>query len=180
MSLAARAALAVSLIVAPVLASGLVGCDQPHAPAAADPKAATPTAKTPVHVVIDLPRASFADGDVTISVWSQAELARRDRMSGCVVSWDGKTEQTICPAGVTFEASKPETFTFSAAELAHPVAFDATTIALGERYEISIGGRASDGCNSIGGDARGVLSSTTLALKDLQLAQTDMACVPAP
>ena len=50
------------------------------------------------------------------------------------------------------------------------------SIGRGEAYEIAIGGRAADGCNHAGATARGVADRDEIALADLDVFSTTMAC----
>ncbi|MCE9571812.1 MAG: hypothetical protein K8W52_01520 [Deltaproteobacteria bacterium] len=160
------------IVCASLLAlSSLAACASAPAPA---PK----VAPAPVHVTIAVAADAFAaDSEIRVAVWNEAQLALRAHAGECVVSFDGKTQTTICPPGVTYTPATPEEFTFKAADLAHPLRFEAASIKPGERYEISIGGRASDQCNHTGGSTRGVVAGDTIAIANLALATTDMACI---
>lgn len=162
-----------SALASLVAITSLAGCASTPAPA---PKVTA----APVHVTITVAADAFAsDSEVRVAVWNEAQLAARARSGACVVGYDGKTETISCPPGVTYTPSTPEELTFKAGDLAHPLQFDAASLRAGEHYEISIGGRASDGCNHTGGSTVGV-AGDTIAIADLVLATTDMACVRQP
>lgn len=109
----------------------------------------------PVRFTISLDARAFAPGStVDVDVWSQAKLIAR--------------------AGTARPA--PERFTFMVDELAHGFTIAALSVRIGEVYEIAIGGRASDGCNQAGATARGVVAAGEIALADLEIYQTTMAC----
>ena len=141
---------------------------------ASTPAPAPGVAATAVHVSLTVAADAFApDSEIRVTIWNEAQLALRARAGGCVVSFDGKTETMTCPPGVT---STPEQFTFKASDLAQPLQLDAASLRPGERYEISIGGRASDGCNHTGGTTRGVVAGDTIAVAHIGLATTEKAC----
>ena len=155
--------------------SSVVACASAPTPT---PAPAPKVAPAPVHVTIAVAAEAFAaDSEIRVAVWNEAQLALRERGGECVVRFDGQTQTTICPPGVTYTPATPEQFTFKAADLAHPLRFDAASIKPGERYEISIGGEASDRCNHTGGSTRGVVAGDTIAVANVTLATTDMACV---
>ena len=164
----ARSLAALALILAPLA----TGCAAPGASAA--------VATKPVQFRVALPATEFAPGDVQVSVWSAAELDREARSAGCVVGWDGAHETVSCPPGVRYERAAPEQFTFTTAQLAAGVVVAATSVHPGERYQLSIGGRAADGCNHAVAEARGVADGGEVTLAGLSVMTTEMACVRPP
>ncbi|MBL8623082.1 MAG: hypothetical protein JNK64_17330 [Myxococcales bacterium] len=148
-------------------------CTEPLAPSA--------QATTPVRFALSLDAHAFLPGStVSVEVWNQAALAARARSGDCVIGRSAAGEEIICPPGVTYQPPpEPERFTFTVDELAHGFAIAALSIGRGEAYEIAIGGRAADGCNHAGANARGVADRDEITLADLDVYQTTMACRPA-
>lgn len=133
-----------------------------------------------VKLEIEVPPGMFLKGQaVTVTVWSEKERAKLERSAGCAVSMDASgKESTMCPPGVTFEKAHPETFTIAYEKLGSKVVLDLKSIAVGERYDIAVGGAAADGCNHTGGGARGV-AGPTIELHDLDFTSTLLACLPS-
>lgn len=70
----------------------------------------------------------------------------------------------------------PETFSFPLGSIGDSVTFTARSLVQGEPYEISMGGLAVDGCNSVGTNLKGSLEGSTLAFHPDRWFQTEMAC----
>ena len=135
-------------------------------------------ATTPVRFALSVDARAFLPGStVEVAVWNQAALAARERSGDCIIGHSAEGEQIVCPPGVRYvPPPEPERFSFTVDELAHGFAIAALSIGRGEAYEISIGGRASDGCNHAGATARGVADRDEIALADLDVFSTTMAC----
>jgi hypothetical protein len=171
-------------LVAFALILGSAGCAptevRPRPDSTPHSSAGGPSTKGGVELEVDVPATAFEkDGKVTISVWNPKQLALLESSSDCSVSSDrsGK-EETHCPNGETYEKPSPEVFEVKASELASTIHLHASSLGVGDRYRVSIGGRANDGCNQTGGEQSGE-AAATITVRDLQLATTDMACVPA-
>jgi hypothetical protein len=135
----------------------------------------------PVTFKVQLAAEAFSDKQpITVRIWDAEQLAISDATAGCSVSYDATTgkETTSCPPGVTYKQATPETFTFTRAELAAGLTVASKTVTTGERYRVGIGGKASDDCNTAGANAEGTAAATTIELKNLDVAQTAMACLP--
>lgn len=172
------------------LSLGLAACagqETPPRDITAEPPSAVDTAaeQTPgapvaarVKLEVEIPKAHFLkDTDVTVTVWNARELALRERSGSCTVSMDRSgTETTTCPPGVTYTKPAPETFKVAYSELGSKVVLDVTSLAIGERYEVSIGGAASDGCNHTGAGSHGV-AEEKIEIGELSYASTEMACI---
>ncbi|MBK7192154.1 MAG: hypothetical protein IPH80_06685 [Myxococcales bacterium] len=145
-------------------------CTEQLAPAA--------QATTPVRFALSLDARAFMPGTtVEVEVWNEAALAARARSGDCMIGHSAAGEEIICPPGVTYQPPPtPERFTFTVDELGHGFAIAALSIGRGEAYEIAIGGRAADGCNHAGATARGVADRDEIALADLDVFSTTMAC----
>jgi hypothetical protein len=145
-------------------------CTEPLAPAA--------HATTPVRFAVSLDARAFMPGStVEVEVWNQARLAARARSGDCIIGHSAAGDEIVCPPGVTYvPPPTPERFSFTVDELAHGFAIAALSIGRGEAYEIAIGGRAADGCNHAGATARGVADRDEIALADLDVYSTTMAC----
>lgn len=130
----------------------------------------------PVTFTASLDARVYADGPIHVTVWNAEQLARREQAGACVVEADASGSRTLCPPGVTLIEPEPERFTLSAADLAGPITIRASSLRPGERYELAIGGTASDGCNAATALARGLASGATVELGTLQVMTTTMAC----
>lgn len=131
-----------------------------------------------VKVEITVPRGMFRQGkDVNVSVWNEKQMALLERNAGCVASMDASgVEKILCPTGVTYEKPTPESFTLTYDELASKVVLDLKSVAVGERYDIGIGGTAADGCNHTAAGVRGV-ATPMIELKDVSFSSTMLACL---
>ncbi|MFO0619068.1 MAG: hypothetical protein U0414_41145 [Polyangiaceae bacterium] len=147
-------------------------------PPAAPIEPGAPSPESRVKLEVEIPKSYFLkDQDVTVTIWNARELALRERFSRCYVSFDRSGKETMtCPPGVVYEEPKPETFKVTYAELGSSVILDVKSLALGERYDVSIGGSASDGCNHTAAGAQGV-AVQKIVLRDLSFSTTEMACV---
>lgn len=156
-----------------------------------------PRADAGVTITIDVDRARFAPGtEVNVSVMNQKNIESQRSAGSCMVGFsdapvnipcpdgfsctstpDRPNEITICPPGVTPRAPLPvESFTFAQASIDGAVTFTARSLVQGEPYEISIGGLAADGCNSVGATMKGTLEGATMTFHPQGWAQTEMAC----
>lgn len=135
-------------------------------------------ATTPVRFAMSLDARAFLPGStVDVEVWNAAALAARAHSGDCMIGHSAAGEEIICPPGVTYQPPpEPERIRFTVDELAHGFAIAALSIGRGEAYEISIGGRAADGCNHAGANARGVADRDEITLTDLDVYSTTMAC----
>lgn len=130
---------------------------------------------------VQLAPEAFSDKQpITVRIWDAEQLAISEASAGCSVSYNTTTgQETVnCPPGVTYRQATPETFTYTRAELAAGLTVASKTVTTGERYRVGIGGKASDDCNSAGANAEGTANATTIELKNLDVAQTAMACLP--
>lgn len=161
-----------AILTALVLSTTTFGCARSPVPAATG---------QPVRFALTVDATGFASGaEIAVDVWNRASLAARERQSSCVASSDGTGTRVECPPGVDPAATvTPERFTFTADELASGFTIAALSLKLGEPFEISIAGPASDGCNHAMASARGTVTSLDMTLAELALAQTTMACAPA-
>jgi hypothetical protein len=128
------------------------------------------------------PADAFSDREpLTVTIWDSEQLAIAESTANCTASssGDGQT-QISCPPGVTYRKPTPETQTVTRAQLAQGLTIASKTVAVGERYRFSIGGKAADDCNSAGATAEGTARAAEVTLSDLQVAQTLMACVSPP
>lgn len=131
-----------------------------------------------VKVEIDVPRGMFRQGkDVVVNVWNEKQMRILESNAGCVASMDASgTEKILCPQGVTYEKPTPETFTLAYDALASKVVLDVKSVAVGERYDIGIGGTAADGCNNTAAGVHGV-ATPTIELNNVSFHSTLLACV---
>lgn len=133
----------------------------------------------PVTFTVTTRAEAFSDRQpITLRVYDAEQLAIAEQTSGCVVSKDVATgeEKTSCPPGVTYRPTRPEEMQVSRAQLAQGVVFKSTTVMVGERYRLTVGGMAADNCNSAGATAEGVAAAPTVELKNLDVAQTLIGC----
>lgn len=130
-----------------------------------------------VKLEVEIPPSYFLKGqDVSVTVWNEAQMALRERLGSCSVSMDASgKETTTCPPGITFVMPTPETFKVAYSELGSKVVLDVTSLAIGERFDVNIGGAAADGCNHTGAGSRGV-AAQKIQLTDLSYATTEMYC----
>ena len=156
-------------VASTALAAGLALAACSHA------KAGAPAG--PVTFTLSVDARAYADGPIQITVWNAEQLALRERAGECVVEHDATGTRTHCPPGVTLVEAHPEQLTLTRAELVHPITIRAASLRPGERYELAIGGIASDGCNSATALARGIATGTAMRLVDLDVMTTDLACV---
>jgi hypothetical protein len=166
-----------------VLAAGVLvaqGCGAPGA--TPNGTANVPGSGTPVTFAITAPASAFSDREpITVSVWDSAQLAIAEQTAGCTVSKGVNGQETVnCPAGVTYRKPTPETRQITRAELAAGVSFASQTVTVGERYRVTLGGKAADDCNTAGAFVEGVANAATTRLENLDVAQTLMACVSPP
>lgn len=160
--------------VAPDSTDRGVGCRMPPAG-----DAGHKTASGRVKLEVEIPQSFFLKGqDVSVTVWNEAQMALREKSGSCSVSMDrsGK-ETTTCPPGITYVKPTPETFKVAYSELGSKVVLDVSSLAVGERFDVNIGGAASDGCNHTGAGSRGV-AAQKIQLADLSYATTEMYCEP--
>ena len=132
---------------------------------------------------VEVDAKAFSDQrPLKVQVWDAEQLAIQAQTGNCTVSFDARTgqETVSCPPGVTYRKATPEEFTVTRAQLAKGLTVHSTTVKVGQRYRVSVGGLAADNCNTAGASAEGVASAPVVALKDLQVAQTMMACEQPP
>lgn len=141
------------------------------------PRSGGPTAAN-VKLQVEIPSRYFLrNQDVTVTVWNPEQMKVRESIGVCSVSVDGSGKEiTTCPPGVVFVKPAPETFKVAYSELDGNVVLDLKSLALGERYEVSVSGSASDGCNYTAAQAQG-LAQPKIELRDLPYATTEMACM---
>lgn len=155
----------------------LAACSSAGLPTGPSPTPAGPAG--PVSFTVKASSQAFSDKQpIKLMVWDAEQLAIADKTANCSVSMsaDGK-ESTSCPPGVTYQKPTPEELTITKAQLDAGFKFTSKTVTTGERYRVSVGGRASDDCNSAGGSQEGVAGSADLILEIKDIAQTMMACV---
>ncbi len=159
----------------PATNAGLADTGCRMVPAA--PRSSGPTAAN-VKLQVEIPSRYFLrNQDVTVTVWNPEQMKVRESIGVCSVSVDGSgKETTTCPPGVVFVKPAPETFKVAYSELDGNVVLDLKSLALGERYEVSVSGSASDGCNYTAAQAQG-LAQPKIELRDLPYATTEMACM---
>jgi hypothetical protein len=160
-----------TILAALVLTTTTFGCARSPTPAATGHA---------VRFAIALDARGFAAGAlVTVDVWNQAALALRDRQAACHSTTSLYGTTVHCPDGEVAPAPMPERFTFTAAELTRGFTVAALSVRVGEPFELSINGTASDGCNHAMASTHGTVTGLDMKLAVLVLAQTELACRPA-
>lgn len=138
-----------------------------------------PVSPQPVTFTVTARADAFSDREpVTVRIYDAEQLAIAEATQGCTVSYDTTTgqERVNCPPGVTYRRSTPEEFSFTRAELASGLVVPSKTVTTGERYRITLTGKAADNCNSAGANTEGQAASPTIEWKNPDIAQTLMAC----
>ena len=136
---------------------------------------------TPVTFSVAVDPNAFSDKrQINVTIWDAEQLALADASAGCSVSHDAATgkDTTTCPPGVTYKPATPETIATTKEELAKGLTVTSKSVTVGERYRVSVSGMASDDCNTASATAEGTASAAAVKLSGLQVAQTEMACVP--
>lgn len=164
-------------VATPDLPATTTGPADTGRPVPAAPRSGSPT-NAKVKLEVEIPSRYFLKNqDVTVIVWNPEQLKLREATGVCSVSIDtsGK-EVTTCPPGVVYVAPTPETFKVAYSELDRSVVLDVKSLALGERYVVSVSGSASDGCNYTSAQSAG-LAEPKIELHDLPFATTEMGCM---
>lgn len=138
---------------------------------------ATLYAASPVTFTLGVHQDAFLAGQpVTVTILDSEQLRRAEENADCVTWRDASGETgTTCRDGAPPLEIAPETFTIDHADLGRPITIRSSTVAPGERYQISVGGTAVDGCNTAGGSQEG--RATRAVSADLELWATEMACL---
>ena len=136
----------------------------------------------PVTFTVTARADAFSDREpVVIRVYDADQLAIAEQTANCNISKDVATgeEKVSCPPGVTYRPTTPEETSVPREQLAQGVVIASKTVVVGERYRVTLGGKAADNCNSAGAMTEGVAGGPTIAVKDLAIAQTLIGC-PEP
>lgn len=179
--------------------------ERSNAPASTSSAGATPStsarAAAPVTVKVAVQVSSFAPGSkVRIVVRNQRSLDAAKHGAECMVGISAPgtppppcpqgyscttnpsnpQESMVCPAGVQarFGPIPQEAFELP---LAPEITVVAQSLVEGEPYEISVSGRAADGCNSVSASpVTGTLHGNTLDVNPPDWMSTLMACSATP
>jgi hypothetical protein len=152
-------------------------------PGASPQPATAAIAGKPVTFTVTVDPKAFSDKTpVTVTIWDEAQRQSMDETNSCVVSYDPQTRQetTSCPPGITYRKATPETFQMTKADLAKPLVLASKTVTVGERYRLSVSGKAADDCNAASASTEAVAATETVTIANLPVAQTMMACVSGP
>lgn len=105
-----------------------------------------------VRFIIPIPVELFSK-DATISVrifnTEQIERGQANKENKCSHSFDMVNQVAIksCPEGIKYLEVIPEEFQFPIATIDESIVVLSKTVKVGERYNLSVGGRAKDNCN---------------------------------
>lgn len=138
-----------------------------------------PAAPQPVTFTVTARADAFSDDQpVIVRLYDAEQLAIAEQTQGCNVSFDTATgtERITCPEGVTYRPTTPEEFSYPSAQLAQGLVIASKSVTTGERYRLTLDGMAADDCNRAGAMAEGQAGGPTVELKNLDVAQTLMAC----
>ncbi|MFP5501922.1 MAG: hypothetical protein ACLGIN_05485 [Candidatus Sericytochromatia bacterium] len=172
----------IRMSVAAGLLLGLSACQQPILVDPTDGATikSSGAAAGPVTFEVQLDTAAFSEREpIRVSLWDEAQLAISERTADCGVSYDVSSgqEKVTCPPGVAYEKATPEEWTFTRAELASGLTVTSKTVMVGERFRLSVRGKAKDDCNTAAGSVEGLTSGARVAIKDMSLGVTEMGCL---
>lgn len=117
--------------------------------------------------------------DLEARIYNDEQMKILEKTANCTVSFDPVTQkETInCLPGVEYKKPEPEIFTFKVDEIKESITMKSNTVKVGQKYLLTMSGLSSDNCNTASARVEKTTASEQENIKDLQWAQTEMACI---
>jgi hypothetical protein len=119
---------------------------------------------------------------IEVNLWNQAQLSTQEKQANCVIAHDVQIQaDTVrCPVGIEYQPITPEKISVPVQTIQSSITITSTTVRVGEKYRIRIGGRSKDDCNSTSAFYEEVATSSHISLTQLSWLTTEMGCVKKP
>jgi hypothetical protein len=122
-----------------------------------------------VRFIIPIPVDMFSkDATISIRIFNieQIERGQANIDNKCSHSFDmlDQVEVKSCPEGIKYLEVKPEKFQFPISTIDESIEVLSKTVKVGERYRLSVNGRANDNCNTTMATVETTAHSNTVTL----------------